>query len=396
MTTKQAIYYGQIELIPGITCDGYVLNDGTACLSERGTADLLGIDHKALKRMLPNWPSKTLKPFVDYLSVGTNSPKKTSKLSIDKDLGVGTKLDINVIVEAKNSPHKGRKINVYYTNFIESFIRVYALALANDVLRPNQIHIGKRSVVLQSALLQTALEFAIKQACGLSPNIQQISQQNYVELIKQFGFTCSFENEIATKKDIINFLDIPESTLNSFLKKRQNDIQPIKLDYKTIKANGGTATRMNGYNLEDVSKIALGMDSVIGIELKKQAFGQIGTIVKPNTKGEIEWQQVLAKVFAGFGFQHNYTIGKYRVDFFVKDLMLVLECNGYDNHRNYDQTEEAQREKYLTRNYNIVRFNHKIGLEEIFNGILQAKLGKVVRLYNIEHIYPENIEFTHV
>ena len=373
MTTKQAIYYGQIELIPGITCDGYVLNDGTACLSERGTADLLGMDQKTLKAVRGNWPPKTLRSFINKADTVRGN---------------------FVEVITKNSPHCGRKIVVYTTQTIKSLI--HASAFLNNGLRKNQVHIGQRAIALSVSLVQTALEFAIQQACGLTPNIKQISQQNYVELIKQFGFTCSFENEIATKKDIINFLDIPESTLNSFLKKRQNDIQPIKLDYKTIKANGGTATRMNGYNLEDVSKIALGMDSVIGIELKKQAFGQIGTIVKPNTKGEIEWQQVLAKVFAGFGFQHNYTIGKYRVDFFVKDLMLVLECNGYDNHQNYDQTEEKQREKYLTRNYNIVRFHHKIGLEELFNGILQAKLGKVVRLYNIEHVYPENFEFNNI
>ena len=37
-----------VELIPGITCDGYVLNDGTAVMSERGTADLLGMNQMAL------------------------------------------------------------------------------------------------------------------------------------------------------------------------------------------------------------------------------------------------------------------------------------------------------------------------------------------------------------
>ena len=112
--------------------------------------------------------------------------------------------------------------------------------------------------------------------------------------------------------------------------------KPLKLDYKTIKSNGGTATRMNGYSLEDVSKIALGMDSVISIKLKKQVFGSVSSLAKLDTKGEIEWQQVLSQVFENFGFQHNYPIGKYRVDFFVKDLNLVLECNGYDNHISYD------------------------------------------------------------
>ncbi|MDM8569721.1 DUF559 domain-containing protein [Thiotrichales bacterium HSG1] len=151
---------------------------------------------------------------------------------------------------------------------------------------------------------------------------------------------------------------------------------------------------MNGYSLEDVSKIALGMDSVIGIELKKQAFGHIGTIAKPDTKGEIEWQQVLSQVFEGFGFHHNYTIGSYRADFFVKDLRLILECNGYDNHRNYNQQEEAQREQLLKQNYSILRFHHKITPEKLFNGILQAKMGKIIKLYDIEHVYPETISLT--
>ncbi len=371
MKDRKAIYYGKIELIPGIISDGYVLDDNTAVMSLRGTADLLGMDHKTLKAVGGNMPPKTLKPFVNKgWSVGGNF----------------------VEVTAKNSPHCGRKIEVYTTKTIKLLIHTYASAFANNGLRKNQEHIGKRAITISISLLQTALDVAIRQACGLSPNIQQISQQNYVELIKQFGFTCSFNNEIATKKDITNFLDIPTSTLNSFLKKRQDDIQPIKLDYKTIKSNGGKATRMNGYNLEDVSKIALGMDSVIGIELKKQAFGHLGNIAKPDTKGEIEWQLVLAQVFEGFGFHHNYTIGSYRADFFVKDLRLILECNGYDNHQYYDPQQESQRELLLKQNYSILRFHHKITPEKLFNGILQAKMGKVIKLYDIG--YPKAISLT--
>ncbi|MDM8567872.1 DUF559 domain-containing protein [Candidatus Halobeggiatoa sp. HSG11] len=370
MKDPKAIYYGKIELIPGIICDGYVLDDNTAVMSERGTADLLGVDQKHLSNVRTNWPPKILKPFIDKASsVRTNSVK----------------------VIAENSPHKGRKISTYNTAMIENLIRSYLLAFASKKLRRNQQHIGERCAVLSASLMKTALDTAIKQACGLSPNIQQIAQQNYVELVKQFGFTCSFDNEIATKKDITNFLDIPISTLNSFLKKRQDDTQPIKLDHKTIKANGGKANRMNGYSLEDVSKIALGMDSVIGIELKKQAFGHIGTIAKPDTKGEIEWQQILAQVFEGFGFHHNYTIGSYRADFFVKDLRIILECNGYDNHRNYNQQQEAQREQLLKQNYSILRFHHKITPEKLFNGILQAKMGKVIKLYDIGNVYPKTL-----
>jgi hypothetical protein len=68
MTEKTAVHYGQVELIPGIVCDGYVLNDGTAVMSERGTAKFLTMDHVSLKRVVASWPPKTLKPFVDKAS----------------------------------------------------------------------------------------------------------------------------------------------------------------------------------------------------------------------------------------------------------------------------------------------------------------------------------------
>jgi hypothetical protein len=46
MTERKAVHYGQVELIPGIVCDGYVLDDETAVMSERTTAHLLGMDHE--------------------------------------------------------------------------------------------------------------------------------------------------------------------------------------------------------------------------------------------------------------------------------------------------------------------------------------------------------------
>ena len=73
MKEPKAIYYGKVELIPGIICDGYVLDDGTAVMSENGVAELLGIKRVPLQRIAP-------------------------KL-------------INVV--AKNSPYQGRNIVVY-------------------------------------------------------------------------------------------------------------------------------------------------------------------------------------------------------------------------------------------------------------------------------------------
>ena len=181
----EAVYYGKVELIPGIICDGYVLDDDTAVMSERGTADLLGTSHKALQNVATTGVPKTLKPF------------------IDEGLSVATTL---IKVTAQKSPHKGRKIAVYSSCFIEAMMRAYAMAVGNNVLQKNQMHIGRRCVLLQSALVRTALEVAIKQACGLSPNIQKSAQQHYTDvakLIKDYGFTCSVPDDIAIKKDIV-------------------------------------------------------------------------------------------------------------------------------------------------------------------------------------------------
>jgi len=370
MQERKAVYYGQIELIPGIICDGYVLDDDTAVMSLRGTANLLSMDHAALHRVVTKGYPKGLKPF------------------IDKGLNVVTH---SVEVIAKNSPHKGRNIVICPAETIEALISAYALSLAHRALGENQKHIGERCVILLKSLVRAALDTAIKQACGLTPNIQQTAQKNYIDavkLIKEFGFTCSAPNEIAIKKDIIQFLEVPESTLNSFLRKHKADIKPIQLDTATVRSINGKASRMNGYHLDDVAKIALGMDSVVGIDLKKKVFGQVGVFVKPETKEEIQWREVLAKVFEGFDLHFNYSMGPYKVDFFVAKLMLVLECNGYC-HRYYDVIQEKAREKWIIQRYSLVRFHHQVSLETLFNGILQAKPGKVIKLYDLQQLGKE-------
>lgn len=321
--------------------------------------------------------------------MATTGVPKTLKPFVDKGLIVATTL---VKVTAQKSPHKGRKIAVYSSDLIETIIRAYVIASGHNALQKNQLHIGKRCSILVCALTRAALEVAIKQACGLSPNIQKTAQQHYTDiakLIKEYGFTCSVSDDIAIKKDIVNFLKIPESTLNNFLRKHRHDIEPIKLDYSTIRAIGYKAPRMNGYHIKDISKIALNIDSVIGIKLKKQTFGQFNSLAKLETKGEIEWLEVFTKLFAGFDLHHNYQIGKYKVDFFVEQLMLVLECNGYDNHIYYDTNKETERESFIRQNHSIVRFHHRTDWKTLVNAILHAKNGTVTKLYNIEHIHPE-------
>ncbi len=102
MTERKAVHYGQLELIPGIICDAYVLDDGTPVMSENGVADLLGIKRAPLQRIAPKWPPKSLKPFIGEAS--SIAPK-------------------SIKVVAKNSPYQERNSLFMIVAFIESFIR---------------------------------------------------------------------------------------------------------------------------------------------------------------------------------------------------------------------------------------------------------------------------------
>ena len=121
------------------------------------------------------------------------------------------------------------------------------------------------------------------------------------------------------------------------------------------------------------------------VHIKKRLFGRIGSFVKPETKEEIQWKKVLAEIFKGFELYFNRKIRAYRVDYFVPAFSLILECNGI-LHKYYNRQEEEKREKAITKRYALVRFHPKISLEALFNGILQAKVGTVVRLYDLENI----------
>jgi len=368
MTEKKAIYYGQIKLIPGILCDGYVLDDvdSKAVMSERGMSDLLGMDHAALIRVVTKGVPKTLKPF------------------IDKDFSVVTE---SVEVIANNSSHKGRSIVVCSVQTVENLIFAYALALAHRALQENQRHIGERCVILLKSFVRTALESAIKEACGLPPKIQETAQKHYVNavaILEESQFRCSLPNKIATKKDICKFLKIPEPTLSSFLRKHSERIQSIKLDVATIKFLGSKAKRMNGYPMEEVTKIVLGMDTAVGVDIKQKALGKMGDFFCPYPQEETNWERLFQEVFEGFGLKRHYSVGQYTVDFFISDFGLCLECNGFE-HKYYLKEYEAERQEYILTKYALVRFPHKIKLEKLFHGILQArKAGDLVDLCALE------------
>jgi len=335
----QAIYYGTAEIVPGLICDCYVLDDGRAVLSERGAADLLGVEHRALQSMANNSLPYELKSF------------------LDKDFSVVTNL---ANVTAENSPYVGRKIRVYNALDIIKLMRAYAVALTRNALKETQTHIGYKSIINIRFLTHADIEIIIREACGLPVSIAKTIEKtrpNIVTLMSNLGLNCIENGKMVLKKDIIAFMHVPLSTLNTYLKKRCRDIQPIKLDRTTIKKLGSKAVQMNAYTVQDVGTIVLGMKSEVGEQLKTQMFGQVGTVANIETTSEIEWWQKLKASCADLSLFHHYHIDKSRieVDFYLHELELILECNGYDGHASYDPIAEKKREQ-LFKNYRVIRF----------------------------------------
>ncbi|MCK5876989.1 MAG: hypothetical protein KAG43_05085 [Candidatus Marithrix sp.] len=158
--------------------------------------------------------------------------------------------------------------------------------------------------------------------------------------------TKSINDKIATKRDIFEFIKTPRSTIDSYI--RSHQINSIKLDYATIKQADLKATRLNGYSMEDVGKIVLGIDSVVGLELKQKIFGEVEEL----SEEKIDWQEALPKMFDGFNLQQNYVVGKYTVDYFVEEL--VLE---------FGQSKDKQREQFVKQKYSLVSFQSNVDCE---------------------------------
>ncbi|NUM33820.1 MAG: DUF559 domain-containing protein [Candidatus Brocadiae bacterium] len=200
-----------------------------------------------------------------------------------------------------------------------------------------------------------------------------------VAAVQEWGLRCSVKNNIATKQDILEFLKISEHSLNNFLRKHAKTIMPIRLSQEIIQGLGIKATRMNGYSLENAVKIILGMDTEIGIQIKRTLLGDAALLFSNSSKDEMQWKEIFDKVFEGLGLHHNYKIGTHKVDFFVESLNLCLECNGY-SHISYNPEYEAIREQYIAERHALVRFHHQISWQTLMNGILKARPGIIQRL----------------
>ena len=58
------------------------------------------------------------------------------------------------------------------------------MAIGHDALQKNQMHIGRKCVILLVVLADTALYVVMKEACGISANIQKTAQKNYTDIVE--------------------------------------------------------------------------------------------------------------------------------------------------------------------------------------------------------------------
>ncbi len=79
-----------------------------------------------------------------------------------------------------------------------------------------------------------------------------------------------------------------------------------------------------------------------------------------STKAEIKiWSALLsAKQMMGYSFLRQRPIGNYIVDFFCKELMLVIEVDGLTHHWEETYEKDLRKEDYLrSLGYSILRFD---------------------------------------
>jgi hypothetical protein len=195
------LYYGNINISSEIDCDGYILENGEAGLSEKGAASLLGINRRGLLKIGKNGIPNKLKRFMESDEILNIFPVK---------------------VMAKDSPHVNRNINFYSVESIELLLRVYALGLVNGVLQKNQLHIGKRAVIVQHGLVKSTLSAIIRNSCGLK-----------IEILKKLrkDFKSKYlEKELIFIKSVLSY-KFPNINKNQH---RSYIIQSFKNVYKNI------------------------------------------------------------------------------------------------------------------------------------------------------------------
>ena len=94
-----------------------------------------------------------------------------------------------------------------------------------------------------------------------------------------------------------------------------------------------------------------------------------------STKAEVRlWVEVLSKGKTGYTFLRQRPVGNYIADFLCKEIMLIIEVDGYSH--NFKTEEDQQRDKNLSAiGFTTLRFSDDQVMKDVPN------VERVIRAY---------------
>ena len=90
----------------------------------------------------------------------------------------------------------------------------------------------------------------------------------------------------------------------------------------------------------------------------KEEQRRLAELNKINSFIECNLYMAFCRITDRFVLQPQVQVGNYRVDFMVDGMMIVVECDGYDQHKTKEQmAKDYKRERYLvSQGYTVIRF----------------------------------------
>lgn len=90
-----------------------------------------------------------------------------------------------------------------------------------------------------------------------------------------------------------------------------------------------------------------------------QARARVKDINKCSSYIEANLYLAFDRLTSDYKLIPQYKVGKYRCDFVVEGYNILVECDGYDNHKTKEQlTHDCQRDRYLAgEGYTVLRFS---------------------------------------
>ncbi len=91
---------------------------------------------------------------------------------------------------------------------------------------------------------------------------------------------------------------------------------------------------------------------------------------KNSTLGEVLlWNKLKGKQLFGYKFIRQIPINKYIIDFYCRELKLIIEIDGFTH--NYKMESDVERQKFLEKEgYTVIRFQEQ-EVREDSNSVLQ-------------------------